>query len=81
MYGWEWFNYKVTAKILEQSNNEDFYRVELNFMNPDDSGGRVLADVVVNNSKARYLIGYCDGTEKELVPQFCVKNMLVYSNE
>lgn len=77
IYGWEWFNYKVTAQIIEQSNNEHFARIELSFLKSDGSGGCIVGDVVVDESKECYLISYCDGTEKELVPQFCVKNLLI----
>jgi len=79
--GWEWFNYKVAAQIIEQSDDESFQRVELNFIKPDGCRGSVQADVIVDESKTRYLISYCDGKEKELVPQFRVENILTYSDE
>jgi len=81
MYGWEWFNYKVAAQIIEKSDDEYFQRVELSFIKPDECSGRVQADVIVDESQTRSLVSYCDGTEKELVPQFCVKNILTYSDE
>jgi hypothetical protein len=81
MYGWEWFNYSIVGHVVEQSNHGNFYRVELNLKKPNGSSIRVIADVVADENKTCYLISYCDGTEKESAPQFCVKNMLVYSDE
>lgn len=81
IYGWEWFNYKVAAQILEQSDDKYSQRVEISFIKPNGRGGRVQADVIVNENKTCYLISYCDGKTKELIPQFCVKNMLTYSDE
>lgn len=38
--------------------------------------GSYRADVVENESKTLYLIGECDGTETEKIPQFSVKNIV-----
>ena len=81
MYGWEWFDYKVAAQILEQSEDEYFQRVELSFIRPNGRGGLVQADVIVDKNKICHFISYCDGKEKESIPQFCIKNMLIYSDD
>lgn len=74
-YGWDWFNYKIANRIVEQNEDGSFNCVELTFETADDAIARYRADVVEDKSKALYLIGDCDGTEVEKLPKFFVKNL------
>lgn len=80
IYGWEWFNYKVACRIISQSENEEFSRIELSFMTPDGNINSVEAEVVIDENKTLNLITYCDGTEAEYMPQFRVQNLLTNTN-
>ena len=75
-YGWNWFDYKIANRIVEQNEDGSFNRVELTFETPDGAITRYRAEVVEDKSKALYLIGDCDGTEVEKLPIFFVKNLI-----
>ncbi|WP_232224197.1 sucrase ferredoxin [Mastigocladopsis repens] len=76
MHGWDWFNYKVACRVLEQSEDGRFNRVELSFKKPDGSLSCTQADVVEDERKNLYLMGECHGMEAEKTPQFFVKNLV-----
>ncbi|MEA5617111.1 sucrase ferredoxin [Cronbergia sp. UHCC 0137] len=76
-YGWEWFKYKVACRVINQSDNEEFSRIELSFINPDSNLMSVEADVVIDDSKTLNLIGHCGGEKAELVSQFRVENLSI----
>lgn len=75
-HGWDWFNYKIAGRIIEQNEDESFNHVELTFEKPDGSSGGYRADVLQDESKTLYLKGACSSTETEKIPQFYVKNIV-----
>ncbi|WP_413173266.1 sucrase ferredoxin [Anabaena azotica] len=79
MYGWQWFNFKVTHQIITQSDDGKFNRIELSFIKPDGSFDTVQADVLVDDNKTLYLKD-CSGGEAEIIPQYYVQNLLTYVN-
>ncbi|HLO87421.1 MAG TPA: sucrase ferredoxin [Nostocaceae cyanobacterium] len=78
IYGWDWFNYQVAYRVIEESNNQEFHRVELSFIQPNGGIGSVEADIVLDQSKEISLIGSCNGTVAEVIPQFRVENLSTY---
>jgi hypothetical protein len=75
LHGWNWFDYKVAATVIEQKDDISFSRIEINFEKPDGSLGVVRGDVVEDKNKAIYLLGGCECTEVWRKPQFCVQNL------
>lgn len=80
MYGWQWLSYKVDYQIIQQSENGEFNRIELNFVKQTGSLGSVKADVLVDKIKTLYLSD-CQGDIVETIPQFYVENLLLDVHE
>ncbi|YAF98114.1 MAG: sucrase ferredoxin [Nodularia sp. CChRGM 3473] len=71
-HGWEWFTYKVTCRMIEQSEDECFHRFELSAVIPDGSIKCYQADVVAGENLNRG----GDGTEPKLISQYSVANLI-----
>ncbi|MBN3927839.1 sucrase ferredoxin, partial [Nostoc sp. NMS4] len=67
IYGWQWLSYKVDYQIIKQSDDGEFSRIKLSFLQPDGSLGSVKADVLVDKSKTLYLSD-CQGEIVETIP-------------
>lgn len=74
-HGWDWFNCKISYRIVEESADAVFSRVEFTVVKPDDSIQCYQADVVEDESRALYISGDCDG-EVEKLPHRIVKNLV-----
>ncbi|OKH23389.1 sucrase ferredoxin [Chroogloeocystis siderophila] len=74
-HGWDWFNCKIAYRIIEESADAVFSRVEFTVVKPDDSIQCYQADVVEDESRALYISGDCDG-EVEKLPHRIVKNLV-----
>ncbi len=77
IHGWDWFNYKVAAQVLEQTEEESFNRIELAFKKPDGSSGTYRAEVVKDESKTLDLRADCGSTETYEIPQYSLKNLVM----
>ncbi len=62
-YGWDWLNYQVNCRIIEQSAVGDFYRVEINFLTPEQQQYSYRAEVIEDESKTVYLEVGCNASE------------------
>jgi hypothetical protein len=74
-HGWDWFNCKIDYRIIEESADAVFSRVEFTVVKPDDSIQCYQADVVEDESRALYIGGDCNG-EVEKLPHRIVKNLV-----
>lgn len=74
-HGWDWFNYKIAYRMVKESADAIFSRVEFTVVKPDDSRQCYQADVVEDESQALYIIGDCNG-EVEKLPHRIVKNLV-----
>lgn len=74
-YGWDWLNYQVNCRIIEQSAVGDFYRVEINFITPEQQQGCYRAEVIEDESKTVYLEVGCSASEASKLPKFSIKNL------
>ncbi|PIG94157.1 sucrase ferredoxin [Gloeocapsopsis sp. IPPAS B-1203] len=74
-HGWDWFNYKVAYRIVEESADRVFSRVELTVAQPNGSLHCYQADVVEDESRVLHIIGDCHG-EVEKLPHRVVKNLV-----
>lgn len=77
MHGWDWFSYKITAHVLEQTEDESFNRIELAFKRLDGSSGTYRAEVVEDESKALDLRADCGSSEAYEIPQYFLKNLVM----
>jgi hypothetical protein len=75
-HGWDWFDYRVSGRTIQQNEDESFNRVELIFESSDKVINAYQADVVIDESKALYLRGSCHNEESNECPQYVVKNIL-----
>lgn len=74
-HGWDWFNYKIAYRIVEESADAAFSRIELTITKPNGSLHYYQADVIEDQSRAVEVIGECDG-EVERLPHRVVKNLV-----
>jgi len=74
-HGWDWFNCKIAYRIIEESADAVFSRVEFTVVKPDDSIQCYQADVVEDERRALYISGDCNG-EVEKLPHRIVKNLV-----
>lgn len=79
-YGWDWFNYKVASRILEQ--NLDYKaascQAELTFLKPDGSLYSYRANLVQDEGKTLTLRGSCDTTKKSEFVKYSVENLYLH---
>jgi hypothetical protein len=75
MHGWQWFDYKVTAQVLEHDEEEMFNRVELSLATPANEQQIYTADIVADVSKTVYLKGSCSSKQESEVTPYIVKNL------
>ncbi|HLO83715.1 MAG TPA: sucrase ferredoxin [Nostocaceae cyanobacterium] len=59
-HGWEWFNYKVAGKILEQSLDNNTFLAELSFEQPAGSFYSYQAKLVKDLEKTQAVITSCN---------------------
>ncbi|MBD2569778.1 sucrase ferredoxin [Anabaena lutea] len=73
--GWDWFNYKVAGKILEQSLDNNTMLAELTFENPAGSLYTYQAKLVKDPVKTQALKSSCHATQESVVVKYAVANL------
>ncbi|MBK1989648.1 sucrase ferredoxin [Sphaerospermopsis aphanizomenoides BCCUSP55] len=73
--GWDWFNYKVAGKILEQSLDNNTMLAELTFEQPSGSLYTYQAKLVKDAVKTQVLKSSCHATQESLVVKYAVANL------
>jgi hypothetical protein len=76
-YGWDWFNYRVTYQVLEESPG--FVRVELSCEKPGVRVRLYEAELIEDQSKTVYLRGSCSSEKVSEFAKFTVKKLRVLS--
>lgn len=76
-HGWEWFNYRVNYRILEQHESQLFNAIEFIVEAPDGNINHYQAEVVADAAKTLRLHGECSSAVDEIYdfPQFQVRNL------
>lgn len=74
-HGWDWFNYKVAGKILEQSMDNNTILAELTYENPAGSLYTYQAKLVKDAVKTQVLKSSCHATQESLVVKYAVANL------
>lgn len=77
-YGWDWFNYRVSYRILEQQESQLFNSIEFTIEAPDGQINHYQAEVVADAAETLRLHGECSSAIDEIYdfPQFQVKNLV-----
>ncbi|WP_071188945.1 sucrase ferredoxin [Trichormus sp. NMC-1] len=73
--GWDWFNYKVAGKILEQSLDNNTILAELTFEQPAGSLYTYQAKLVKDPVKTQALKSSCHATQESVVVKYAVANL------
>jgi hypothetical protein len=78
-YGWDWFNYKVAGRIIEQNADKSLIQAEVTFEKTDGSTCSYRADLVKDENKALRLKGSCGATKESEFVKYSVENIHLYS--
>ncbi|WP_392530433.1 sucrase ferredoxin [Nostoc sp. C117] len=79
--GWDWFNYKVAGKILEQSLDNNMILAELSFEKPSGSLYTYQAKLVKDETKTQKLKSSCNTTHESLITKYAVASVWVTSSK
>lgn len=77
-YGWDWFNYKVSSRLIKSS--ETTWQAKITFAKNDDIYS-CHAELVKNQEKTLHLIGSCCNTQESEFIKYSVGNMRIYSEK
>lgn len=75
IHGWDWFNYKATARVIEHNEDETYNRVELTYEIPEGGQQIYRADVVADCLNTVYLKGSCQSEKESEVIPYIIKNL------
>lgn len=78
-HGWDWFDYKVAGRIIEQSSDNTTILAELTVEKPDCSLDTYQAKLVKNESETVVLRGSCNAKKESLFVKYSVANLSVFS--
>jgi len=67
LYGWEWFNFSVESKIINQNEHKTFNHIKIIYKSPDNILRFCIANIIKDEDKTLYLKGSCNGKELERV--------------
>lgn len=80
IHGWDWFNYKVEAKILKESPDGCIFQAKLSFEKPDESLHTFKAKLVKDDFKTITLQAACNATEKITCAKYSVASLTLTSS-
>ncbi len=80
-YGWDWFNYKVAARIIDQSADKNTIRAELIFEKPDGSQYNYQARLVKDETKTVELKSSCNANQKSVFVKYAVASLWLTSTQ
>jgi hypothetical protein len=75
LQGWDWFNYKVAGKILEQSMDNNTMLADITYENPAGSLYTYQAKLVKDAVKTQVLKSSCHATQESLVVKYAIANL------
>jgi hypothetical protein len=74
-YGWDWFNYKVAGKILEQSLDNNTVLAELTFAKKTGAIYNCQAKLVKDESKTLQIKSSCNAKQTSVFVQYTVASL------
>jgi hypothetical protein len=80
-HGWDWYNYKVTSRIIEQSVDNNTILAELTHEKPDGSLYSHYAKLVQNESKTLQLKSSCNATHLSVFAKYDIANLWLASKK
>ncbi|MCP6758291.1 MAG: sucrase ferredoxin [Fischerella sp. CENA71] len=80
-YGWDWFNYKVAGRIIDQSADKNTIRAELMFEKPDGSQYNYQARLVKDETKTVELKSSCNANQESLFVKYAVASLWLTSTQ
>lgn len=80
LHGWDWFNYKVAGKIIEQSSDKTAILAELTLQQPNGSLYTYQANLVKDESKTISMKGSCHAMKESDFVKYRVENLRLYLN-
>ncbi|MBD2446698.1 sucrase ferredoxin [Nostoc sp. FACHB-152] len=80
-HGWDWFNYKVVGRILEQSLDNNTFLTELNYESEEGSIYTYQATIVKDNAKSLQLKSACNSTQHSMLVKYAVANLCLTSTK
>jgi len=63
LHGWRWFDYKVAARILDETEDGNWQIVELEYETPDSELSAYCAEISVDPAQTVQLYGSCKANE------------------
>ncbi|MDZ8105632.1 MAG: sucrase ferredoxin [Nostoc sp. DedQUE12a] len=79
--GWDWFNYKVVGKILEQSLDNNTILAELSFENTSGSFYVYQAKLIKDTTKTQKLKSSCNAAQESVITKYTVANAWLTSSK
>lgn len=80
-YGWDWFDYKVAGRIIEQSLDQRNILAELTFEKPDGSIYCHRAQLVLDNQKTIELKSSCGATKESKFAKYAITSVWLASEK
>ncbi|MBD2386463.1 sucrase ferredoxin [Cylindrospermum sp. FACHB-282] len=80
-HGWDWFNYKVVGKILEQSLDNNTILAELSYEKPSGSLYTYQAKLVKDAVKSQEMRTSCNALQQSVVVKYAVENLYLTSRK
>ena len=74
-HGWDWFNYAVTARVLNHNEEERFNQVELTCRSPGDELQTYQADVVADDSGTVQIKSSCASETFTSITPYRIHNL------
>jgi hypothetical protein len=80
-HGWDWFNYKVAGKIIEQSLDNNTFLAELTCESSDGSIYTYQATLVKDHTKSLQMKSACNSTQHSILVKYAVVNLCLTSTK
>ena len=81
VHGWDWFDYKVKAKILEESFDGSTFQAELTFEKPDEFLYAFKAKLIEDEFKSVTLKAACNASQETTCVKYSVASLALTSSK
>ncbi len=80
-YGWDWFNYKVVGRTIEQSLDKNTIQAELTFQKPDGSLHTYQGKMIKYDTKNMQIKASCSTKKESVFVKYAVTSLTLTSNQ
>ncbi|MBD2773531.1 sucrase ferredoxin [Iningainema tapete] len=74
-HGWDWFDYKVAARIIEENLDNDTIQAELTLEKPDGELYTYQASLIKYDTKKLQIKGSCKAKQEYVFPKYAVASL------